>query len=65
MKTYTFEGKTKEAAVELALEELKISEEDLIINNITEKIMFQLDKKNPWLIFIKVIRSRIILFYHE
>ena len=27
MKTYTFEGKTKEAAVELALEELKISEE--------------------------------------
>ena len=23
MKTYTFEGKTKEAAVELALEELK------------------------------------------
>ena len=37
MKTYTFEGKTKEAAVELALEELKISEEDLIINNITEK----------------------------
>ena len=30
MKTYTFEGKTKEAAVELALEELKISEEDLI-----------------------------------
>lgn len=37
MKTYTFEGKTKEAAIELALEELKISEEDLIINNITEK----------------------------
>ena len=37
MKTYKFEGKTKEAAVELALEELKISEEDLIINNITEK----------------------------
>lgn len=37
MKIYTFEGKTKEAAIELALEELKISEEDLIINNITEK----------------------------
>ena len=37
MKTYMFEGKTKEAAIELALEELKISEEDLIINNITEK----------------------------
>lgn len=37
MKTYTFEGKTKEAAIELALEQLKISEEDLIINNITEK----------------------------
>lgn len=37
MKTYTFEGKTKENAIELAKEELKISEEDLIINNITEK----------------------------
>ena len=37
MKTHMFEGKTKEAAIELALEELKTSEEDLIINNITEK----------------------------
>lgn len=37
MNKYYFEGKTKEAAIELALEELKITEEDLIINNIEEK----------------------------
>ena len=32
-----YEGKTKEAAIELALQELKISDEDLVINNIEEK----------------------------
>ena len=37
MKKYYYEGKTKEAAIELALEELKITEEDLIINDIEEK----------------------------
>lgn len=37
MKKYNYEGKTKEAAIELALQELKISEEDLIVNNVEEK----------------------------
>ena len=37
MNKYYYEGKTKENAVELALDTLKISEEDLIINNIEEK----------------------------
>ena len=37
MNKYYFEGKTKELATELALEELKITEEDLIVNNIEEK----------------------------
>lgn len=37
MNKYSYEGKTKEAAIDLALEELKISEEDLIINDIEEK----------------------------
>lgn len=37
MNKYYYEGKTKEAAIELALGELKITEEDLIINDIEEK----------------------------
>ena len=37
MNKYYYEGKTKEAAIELALQELKISDEDLVINNIEEK----------------------------
>jgi len=37
MNKYYYEGKTKEAAIDLALEELKITEEDLIINDIEEK----------------------------
>ena len=37
MKKYYYEGKTKEGAIELALEELKITEEDLIINEVEEK----------------------------
>ena len=37
MKKYYYEGKTKESAIELALEELKITEEDLIVNDIEEK----------------------------
>jgi len=37
MNKYFYEGKTKEAAIELALEELKITEEDLIINDVEEK----------------------------
>ena len=37
MNKYYYEGKTKESAIELALEELKITEEDLILNDIEEK----------------------------
>lgn len=37
MKSYSYEGKTEELALELALEELKISKEDLIINSVEEK----------------------------
>ncbi|MGN1341810.1 MAG: RNA-binding cell elongation regulator Jag/EloR [Bacilli bacterium] len=37
MNKYYYEGKTKEAAIEIALQELKISDEDLVINNIEEK----------------------------
>ena len=37
MNKYYYEGKTKEQAIELALEELKITEEDLIINDVEEK----------------------------
>lgn len=37
MNKYYYEGKTKEAAIELALEELKVTEEDLIINETEEK----------------------------
>jgi spoIIIJ-associated protein len=37
MNKYYYEGKTKESAIELALEELKITEEDLIINDVEDK----------------------------
>ena len=37
MKKYYYEGKTREQAIELALEDLKISEEDLIVNKEEEK----------------------------
>lgn len=37
MNKHYYEGKTKEMAVELALEDLKITEEDLIINAVEEK----------------------------
>ena len=37
MNKYYFEGKTKEAAIELALQELKLGEEDLIINSVEDK----------------------------
>ena len=37
MNKYYYEGKTKESAIELALDELKITEEDLIINEVEEK----------------------------
>lgn len=37
MNKYYYEGKTIESAIELALEDLKITEEDLIINDTEEK----------------------------
>ena len=37
MNKYHYEGKTKEAAIELALADLKIAEEDIIINDVEEK----------------------------
>ena len=37
MNKYYYEAKTKEAAIDLALEELKITEEDLIVNKVEEK----------------------------
>lgn len=37
MNKYYYEGKTEEAAIELALEDLKISKEDLIVNSVEDK----------------------------
>lgn len=37
MNKYYYEGKTKEQAMEMAIEDLKVSEEDLIINNVEDK----------------------------
>ena len=37
MNKYYYEGKTYQQAIDLAIEELKISEEDLIINKVEEK----------------------------
>ena len=38
MNKYYYEGKTKEAAIELALQELKISDEDLVIKATNDAI---------------------------
>lgn len=37
MDKYYYEGKTKESATQIALDELKITEEDLIVNSVEEK----------------------------
>ena len=37
MNKYYYEGKTKEQAIEMAIEDLKVSEEDLIINKVEDK----------------------------
>lgn len=44
MNKYYYEGKTKEQAIELALEDLKIAEDDLIVNVVEDKS--SLIKKN-------------------
>lgn len=58
MKKYYYEGKTREQAIELALEDLKISEEDLIINKEEEKS--GLLKKN---VTIEVLNINEIIAY--
>lgn len=37
MNKYYYEGKAKEQAIEMAIEDLKVSEEDLIINKVEDK----------------------------
>ena len=37
MNKYYYEGKTEEAAIELALDDLKISKEDLVVNSVEDK----------------------------
>lgn len=61
MKKYYYEGKTREQAIELALEDLKISEEDLIINKEEEKS--GLLKKNVTIEVLNI--NEIIAFIKE
>ena len=37
MNSHIYEAKTKEAALEMALQELNVDKEDLIINKVDEK----------------------------
>lgn len=67
MNKYYYEGKTKEQAIELALEDLKITEEDLIINKIEEKsnllkksVTIEVLNINEIITFIKETISEII-----
>ena len=61
MKKYYYEGKTREQVIELALEDLKISEEDLIINKEEEKS--GLLKKNVTIEVLNI--NEIIAFIKE
>lgn len=61
MNKYYYEGKTREQAIELALEDLKISEEDLIINKEEEKS--GLLKKNVTIEVLNI--NEIIAFIKE
>ena len=67
MNKYYYEGKNEEAAVELALEDLKISREDLIVNNIEDKsgllkknVKIEVLNMNEIVSFIKETVSEII-----
>ena len=67
MNKYYYEGKTKEQAIELALEDLKITEEDLIINKVEEKsnllkksVTIEVLNINEIIAFIKETISEII-----
>ena len=71
MKKYYYEGKTREQAIELALEDLKISEEDLIINKEEEKsgllkknVTIEVLNINEIIAFIKETINEIIIFFH-
>ncbi len=61
MNKYYYEGKTKDLALEVALGELKISEEDLIINSVEEKN--SLLKKNVRLEVLNI--NEIVTFIKE
>ncbi len=58
MNKYYFEGKTQEQAINLALYELNISEEDLIVNNVEDKS--NLLKKN---VKIEVLNMKEIISF--
>ena len=67
MNKYYYEGKTEEDAITLALEELKISKEDLIINVVEEKsgllkktVKIEVLNMNEIVSFIKETVSEII-----
>lgn len=67
MNKYYYEGKTEEAAIELALEELKISREDLIVNSVEDKsgllkksVKIEVLNMNEIVSFIKETVSKII-----
>lgn len=67
MNKYYYEGKTEEAAIELALEELKISREDLIVNNVEDKsgllkknVKIEVLNMNEIVSFVKETVSEII-----
>ena len=67
MNKYYYEGKTEEDAIAVALEELKISKEDLIINNVEEKsgllkksVKIEVLNMNEIVSFVKETVSEII-----
>ena len=67
MNKYYYEGKTEDAAIELALEELKISREDLIVNNVEDKsgllkknVKIEVLNMNEIVSFVKETVSEII-----
>lgn len=67
MNKYYYEGKTEEDAIDLALEELKISREDLIVNNVEEKsgllkksVKIEVLNMNEIVAFVKETVSEII-----
>ena len=67
MNKYYYEGKTKEQAMEMAIEDLKVSEEDLIINKVEDKssllkklVRIEVLNMNEVVSFIKDTKNEII-----